>query len=285
VKTGVTAIAHPMHIAEAPNLTDPERRKLAGILVQSVAGRVPTFVHVSAAGTGVSAELARHCAGVGSTGIVLLAPYYWRSEEKDLVRHFVDVAQAHGGKLIAYNNAAATNVVITPGVVRKLLEEIPGFAGIKDASFHMETFTDYCHTVAEAGRDVAVYTGIERLSTSVPAGGSGCFSACGEVAPRLIRALFDACVENRMEDARRLQSTTSRLLARLRTPAFSVGVKYAMEVFGRPVGEVRRPLPSLSEDEKRVFRKDLASLGILESEPHGWDLQEDTAPRRVAAHG
>jgi len=38
---------------------------------------VPTFIHVSHAGTRLAADLARHGTKAGATGVVLMAPYHW----------------------------------------------------------------------------------------------------------------------------------------------------------------------------------------------------------------
>ncbi len=51
IESGVSLIAHPMHIGESLNLNEQERRDLAKVLVEAAGGRVPTFVHVSTGGT------------------------------------------------------------------------------------------------------------------------------------------------------------------------------------------------------------------------------------------
>ncbi len=269
IDNGVDALAHPMHIGESLNLRDEERRELARVLVQAAANRVPTFVNVSFAGTDLSVDLARHSAKVGSTGIVLLAPYYWEPAPKDIIEHFVAAASAHGGQLIAYNNVHATNVSLTIDICRTLLQRIPGFGGLKDASFNMPTFTAYCGLADQAPHPLAVYTGIEHLLPSIAVGGSGCFSACTEVAPRMVRALYQACVASDGATARDLQQKMLRLLNRLMR-TYPSTIKYAMELMDRPVGETRRPIPALTAAEKKATQDDLAALGILESEPHGW---------------
>lgn len=283
IDNGVDALAHPMHIGESPNLRDEERRELAQALVQATANRVPTFVNVSYAGTDLSVDLAQHSAKVGSTGIVLLPPYYWQPAAKDIIEHFVAAASAHGGQLIAYNNVHATNVSLTVNICRTLLERIPGFSGLKDASFHMPTFTAYCGLADEAPHPLAVYTGIEHLLPSIPVGGSGCFSACAEVAPRMVRALYQACVAGDVATARELQQKMLLLLNRLMA-TYPSTIKYAMELMDRPVGETRRPIPALTAEEKKATRDDLAALGILQSEPRGWAAaaQQTAAPRQHA---
>jgi len=106
---------------------------------------------------------------------VLLAPYYWRSEPRAILDHFLSVTEACGGQLIAYNNPKATNVLLTPDILEQLIGRVPGFVAIKDATFHMETFTDICELVARSSKDIAVYTGIEYLLTSIPTGGTAVF--------------------------------------------------------------------------------------------------------------
>jgi 4-hydroxy-tetrahydrodipicolinate synthase len=280
VENGVTALAHPMHIGESLNLTTEERKDLAGTLVSAAQGRVPTFVHVSTGGTDLAIDLAEHSAKVGSTGIVLMAPYHWKPEPDVIIEHFVATTAAHGGQLIAYNNPGATGVALTPAIFQALVEQIPGFVALKDASFHMETFTDYCMLAEEAARPQAIYTGIEHLLTSVPVGGKGAFSACAEVAPGLVRRLYEACATSNIAQARPLQYKTRRLLGRLMR-TYPSTIKYAMELMGRPVGITRRPIRQLTTAEKEATRKDLQELGIFDNEPHGWSRAR--APERMAS--
>lgn len=270
IESGVRVLAHPMHIGESVNLTDGERSELVRALVSAAAGRVPAFVHVSHAGTDLAADLACRSMKAGATGVVLMAPYHWRSGPEAILDHFLSVTGACGGKLIAYNNPSATGVELTPPILEEMLDRIPGFVAIKDATFHMETFTDICALIARSGRDVAAYTGIEYLLTSVPVGGSGCFSACSEIAPRLVQDLYQACVRADMEKARELQYKVRRLL-KLAMHNYPATIKYAMELMGRPVGLTRKPIQPLTEDEKGRVKAELTVMGVIETEPRGWN--------------
>lgn len=269
IKHGVSLIAHPMHIGESPSLTIEERKELAKCLATTVAGRVPTFVHVSLASTDQAAELAEHSVKAGATGIVMLPPYYWKPGPQAMIDHFMAVAGKLNGKLIAYNNSHATGVSITPEIFSELMNKLPNFVGLKDASFQMDYFTEICRLIAEAKKNVAVYTGIEYLLTSMPIGGRGCFSACAEIAPKLTISLYKACATLDIEKARSLQFKIRQLLALLMNNYPATG-KYAMELMGRPVGECRKPIPSLTSDAKRHVKKSLKSLGVLDEEPRRW---------------
>jgi 4-hydroxy-tetrahydrodipicolinate synthase len=271
VESGVRVLAHPMHIGESVNLTDGERRELARVLVSAAGGRVPAFVHVSYAGTDLAVDLARHSVKAGATGIVMMAPYHWRSGPKAILEHFLSVTGACGGKLIAYNNPKATNVELTPQILEEMLDRIPGFVAIKDATFHMETFTDICALIAGKGKSVAAYTGIEHLLTSVPVGGSGCFSACSEVAPWLVQDLYQACVRADIAKARELQYKVRRLL-KVVMHNYPATIKHAMELMGRPVGVTRKPILPPTPEEKAWVKAELTALGVFDSEPRGWSV-------------
>ena len=269
IKNGVSLIAHPMHIGESINMTGDERRKLAECLVKAAAGRVPTFVHVSYAATYQSRALAEHARKAGATGIVIMAPYHWRPERDAIIDHFVTVAGDLDAKLIVYNNVKATGVEITPEIFVDLMQRLPNLAALKDASFLMDYFSEICRLIDKMGKDVAPYTGIEHLLTSVPVGGRGCFSACAEVAPNLVVSLYKACAANDIKAARPLQFKVKELLGVL-MKNYPATIKYAMELMGRPVGLSRKPVLPLTAEAKAHVKESLKRLGVLDTEPRGW---------------
>ena len=275
IENGVRLIAHPMHIGESVNMTDDERKELARVLVQAAAGRVPTFVHVSHAGTDLAIDLASHAAKVGATGIVLMPPYHWRSSDAAILEHYRAVNAAGPCKMIVYHNPKATNITLMPGVLSEIIEKVPGIVAIKDATFHMETFTDICELTASSGKDIAVYTGIEFLLTSIPVGGSGCFSAISEVAPRMVSDLFKACMSADYPAARAQQYKVRRML-KVVMHNYPSTIKHCMALMGRPVGNTRRPILPPTPEEKAWAASELKILGVLDNEPRGWSNKTST---------
>ena len=272
IENGVRLIAHPMHIGESINLTDAERKELAKVLAAVTGRRVPTFVHVSSAGTDLAIDLAEHAIKAGNTGVVMMAPYHWRIGQRAVIEHFTAVADACGGELIVYNNPAAVNVELSLDTLEKLIDRIPRLVAIKDATYDMESFTDICDLVARKGKPVAVLTGVEMLLTSMPVGGRGCFSACSEVAPQLTQALYQACATGAFARAQPLQFRMRRLLKVLKQN-YPASIKYAMELLDRPVGMTRRPILPPSADEKKMIKSELTALGIFDDEPLGWEVR------------
>ncbi len=268
IEQGFPFIAHPMHIGESLNLNESERKELARLLVDAAAGRVPVFVNVTASGPDNSIGLARHAEAAGATGIVVLSPYHWAPEEEAHLDYFLTMGRCVDSMLIAYNNPRL-QVSISHRMLEEMLEKLPNFHALKDASFDMNFFTGACRIASAARMDFSVFTGIEWLLTSIPVGGSGSFSNCGEVAPRMVLSLYDACVSGDHEKARTLQYRMDILLHLLQTN-YPATVKYAMDLMCRPVGETRKPILPLDDDARACTQKTLESLGIFEDEPLGW---------------
>lgn len=268
IENGASLLAHPMHANESINLTMEERKELARVFVQSAGGRLPTFIHVSFGSTDQSLELATHAVKVGATGIILLAPYYWRCERDAIIDHFMTVAGNLEGQLFAYNNVPATGVELSPDIIRELLERLPNFVALKDASFDMRYFTEICRLIADSGKDVSVFTGVEYLLTSMPVGGRGAMGGCLEIAPRLSIGLYNACADMNIEKARPLQYKANQLLNTLLSNV--AAHKYALELMGRPIGLPRKPIQPLTSEAKAHIEETLKRLGILDEEPRGW---------------
>jgi dihydrodipicolinate synthase/N-acetylneuraminate lyase len=268
IRHGVDAVGLPMHVGESLNLSVEERRELARLAVEAASGRVPVLIHTGLPGTDEVIALSRHAQSVGARGVVVITPYYWQPARADLVDHFVRVASALEIPLLGYNSPHQLGVSLAPDILKELIARCPNFVGLKDASFDMEYFIEACRVTSAARPGFAVFTGMEYLLTSMPVGGAGAFSFFA-VAPRLVKALYDACAAGDYERARPLQYKMSQLRNVLKVGSPST-VKAALEIMGRPVGPTRRPLPTLGPERRGQIRAQLEELGILQTEPHGW---------------
>jgi len=269
IRHGIHALGLPMHIGENISMSAEERREVARLAVQAAAGRVPVLVNTSLSGTGEVVKLSRHAQSVGAQGVVVIAPYHWQPPRGALVEHFVTVASALDISVIGYNFPERLGVTLTPDILVELIERCPNFVGLKDASFNMEYFTEACRVTSEARPGFAMFTGVEYMLPSMPVGGAGAFSACGAVAPRLVKAVYDACAAVDYDRARPLQHKLSHLFNIIKVN-YPATIKAAMEIMGRPAGPTRKPILPLDAAAAKRLRADLEKLGTLAEEPHGW---------------
>jgi len=270
VRSGSPAISWPHHKGESLNLTIPERKRFAEAAVKVVAGRVPVTIHVSALAVEDTMELARHAQEIGADGILAITPYFWNPSLEAIHDYFVRLCTSIDLPVISYNSPSyLAGVEITGDLMSRLIERLPNFVGVKEASFNSEKFIELSRVALALRPTFAMLTGVEYLLPSVPLGGVGSYSAAGSICPNLCNRLFDACVAADWPRARELQYTLSRLWLLFRDQ-YPSSLKGGMVIMGRPVGPTRAPLPTATPERQDHIRAQLEELGILQTEPHGW---------------
>jgi dihydrodipicolinate synthase/N-acetylneuraminate lyase len=94
-------------------------------------------------------------------------------------------------------------------------------------------------------------------------------SIFGGIAPRFVQSLYDATINGNLKDALELQFKYSDVyqITRVEYPA---PTKAMWEIMGRPVGSPRLPNRPLLADRKKEIKSALETLGLFDTEPHGW---------------
>jgi 4-hydroxy-tetrahydrodipicolinate synthase len=270
VRTGAPAISWPHHKAESLSLTIAERKLFAEAAVKTVAGRIPVTVHVSALAVEDTMALARHAQAIGADGILAITPYFWNPSLEAIHAYFVRLCTAIDLPVISYNSPSyLAGIEITGELMARLIERLPNFVGVKEASFNSEKFLEISRAALALRPDFSMLTGVEYLLPSIPLGGVGSYSAAGSICPNLCGETFAACMAGDWPRARELQYKLSRLWLLFRDQ-YPSSLKGGMVIMGRPVGPTRPPLPTASKERQAHIRCELEELGILDSEPHGW---------------
>ena len=259
-----------LHLAESLNLTLDERKLLAKTAVEVTAGRVPVIIHVSTPGTDQAVDLARHAEQAGADCVIAIAPYYWKPSQEGLYAHFSAIMSATDLPFIAYSSPTIMDGIgIAPATLIKLMQRFPKFIGLKEASHNWEKYLELGKAAKTVRPDFGLFVGTEWMIPCLTLGGTACMSIFGGIAPRFVQALYDATTSGHLADALALQYKFSDLyqIAKVEYPA---PTKAMWEIMGRPVGSPRLPNRPLSADRKKKIRSALETLGLFDSEPHGW---------------
>jgi 4-hydroxy-tetrahydrodipicolinate synthase len=270
LRHNATSLCINLHLAESLNLTLEERKLLTKAAVEVTAGRVPVIVHVSTPGTDQAVDLARHAEKAGADCVIAIAPYYWKPSQEGLYEHFSAIMSATELPFIAYNSPTIMDGVgITPSTLVALLERFPKFIGLKEASHNWEKYLELGRAAKKVRPDFGLFVGTEWIVPSLTLGGTACMSIFGGIAPQFVQALYDATTGSRLNDALELQYKFSELyqIAKVEYPA---PTKAMWEIMGRPVGSPRLPNRPLLPDRKKEIRCALETLGLFDTEPHGW---------------
>ena len=191
VRTGATAISWPHHKGESLNLTIAERKLFAEAAVCVVNGRIPVTIHVSALAVEDTMALARHAQDIGADGILAITPYFWTPSLEAIHAYFVRLCRSIELPVLSYNSPSyLAGVEITGDLISLLIEQLPNFVGVKEASFNSEKFLEISRAALAMRPDFAMLTGIEYLLPSVPLGGIGSYSAAGSPLLAAVRCLY-----------------------------------------------------------------------------------------------
>jgi dihydrodipicolinate synthase/N-acetylneuraminate lyase len=271
VRHGAPAIAWPHHKAESLNLTIAERKLGAEIAVKTVAKRVPVSIFTGTLSEEDSLDIARHAEKIGADALLIISPYCRRPTQDEIFDSVVRIATAVSLPVLTYNSPwrNGEGVEFTAELTRRLIERLPNYIGMKDASFHSEKFMEISRTALKLRPDFKIIMGVEHLLPSYALGACGSFSSSGAIAPNLCNKFYNSLVANDWDAARDCQFKISRLWG-LFKEQYPSSLKGAMVMMGREVGPTRAPLPTATEERKTFLRKQLEELNILQTEPHGW---------------
>jgi 2-keto-3-deoxy-L-arabinonate dehydratase len=74
IETGAVAVCAPAFGTEFYKLSDPERYRVAKIVVEQTAGRVPVFISTGSGSTHSTIEFSRYAESIGADGLMVVAP-------------------------------------------------------------------------------------------------------------------------------------------------------------------------------------------------------------------
>jgi dihydrodipicolinate synthase/N-acetylneuraminate lyase len=271
VRHGAPAIAWPHHKAESLNLTIAERKLGAEIAVKTVAKRVPVSIFLGTLSEEDSIDIARHAEKIGADAVLAISPYVRRPTQDEIFDSVVRLGTATGLPILTYNSPwrNGEGVEFTAELTRRLIERLPNYVGMKDASFHSEKFVEISRVALSMRPGFSIIQGVEHLLSAYPLGACGSFSSSGAIAPTLCNKFYKSLVDRDWETARECQFKISRLW-KLFKEQYPSSLKGAMIMMGRPVGPTRSPLPTATKERIEFLKTQLEELGILQSEPHGW---------------
>jgi dihydrodipicolinate synthase/N-acetylneuraminate lyase len=226
-----------------------QRMRAAQLYVEAADGRLQVAVHCGAQSTSDTVDLAAHAADVGADAVAVMAPPYFTLDEPALLAHFVAAARACAPTpFYVYEFAARSGYAVPVSVLEQLRAEADNFRGLKVSDAPWERFAPYLLE----GLDV--FVGPESLiPQGLAAGAVGAVSALASAFPELVAAA--------------VRDPAGADLAPVRTALERFPLQAAAKVVvaqrGVAIGpDVRRPLRTLTEDEREELESWLASMPV-----------------------
>ena len=191
--------------------------------------------------------------------LLVVTPYYNKTTQTGLVKHYHMICEAADIPVIAYNVPSRTGMDIGLDACRELAK-MPGIAGIKEASGDI---TKVGRILAACGDDLPVYSGNDDQTVPVMAlGGQGVISVASNVVPGEMKLLTQMCLAGKYAQAAALQRRLLPLMDLMFCQVNPIPVKAAMEMIGLDCGACRMPLDGLTTENSKKLQNCLDQLKV-----------------------
>jgi 4-hydroxy-tetrahydrodipicolinate synthase len=262
IENGTAGIVIVGTTGESPTVSVEEHCRLIQAAIDHAAGRVPVIAGTGGNSTAEALELTRFAKRAGASACLSVVPYYNKPTQEGMYRHFRAIAESVDLPVLLYNVPSRTIADLATETVLRLAE-IPGIAGIKDATSDLPRLVDLRNRLP-AGRKFALYSGND--DTALPfmlLGGHGVISVSANVAPRAVAEMCAAALDNDVVTARAINARLANLNARLFVEANPIPVKWALAEMGLIHNELRLPLTPLSPRFHEAIRAELRATGCI----------------------
>ena len=233
--------------------------KTLDCVLTQAAGRVPVI-----AGSGSnSSEMQKHKSVIysemGAAALLCISPYYVKTNEEGMYRHFMMSADAASAPIILYNVPGRTGCKISPEVVRRLSVH-PNVMGIKEASGDMSYATKVARYLSD---DFVMYSGNDDITVPLlSVGASGVISVWANIMPSEVHNMVMDYLEGREEQARRTQLRYLDLINALFMEVNPIPVKEAMNLMGLRAGSYRMPMYPMAPENRAKLAKIMREAGL-----------------------
>jgi 4-hydroxy-tetrahydrodipicolinate synthase len=258
VSNGTNGIVAVGTTGESPTLSVEEHIGVVRRIVQRAAKRIPVIAGTGANSTTEAIELTRLARDAGADACLSVTPYYNKPTQEGLYRHYRKIAETVPLPMVLYNVPGRTGVDLKPETVQRLAE-VPNVVGLKEAG-SLERNREHFNRV---GGRIALLSGDDDLACEcVLAGYQGVVSVTANIVPRQVRAVIDAALAGRRDEARKLDAKLQPLHKAMFLESNPIPVKWAAARLGLVPDGIRLPLVPLSKQFHAPVLEALQAAGI-----------------------
>jgi 1-pyrroline-4-hydroxy-2-carboxylate deaminase len=239
IDAGCTALVPLGSLGEAATLSFEEKIAILSTLVRAHAGRVPIIAAIGALSTDQAVRLAREAAARGCRGLMVLPPYVYSSDWREMSAHVAAVISATALPCMLYNNPVAYRTDFTPEQIAELAVRYPNLAAVKESSSDVRRFVAIRSLI---GDRLELLVGMDdSLVEGVRVGAVGWIAGLVNAYPRESVRLFELACAGSTEELWALYAWFLPLLRLDTVPKFVQLIKLCQEKLGLGNARVRAP--------------------------------------------
>ena len=245
VENGCTGIVTNGSLGEGGTLTFDEKIALWKTCVSAV--DVPVIAAIASMTTEDAVRQARAARDAGCIGLMVLPPYIYRGDAREMREHIAAVCAATELSCMLYNNPVAYGTDFSPEQVAEMATEIPNLHAVKESSTDVRRITAIR---ALTGDKLRIFVGVDDVIVEgINAGAVGWIAGLVSAFPKESVDLFNFALNGDAKKAREIYEWFLPLLRLDTVPKFVQLIKLVQEKVGWGSARVRPPRLELVGEE------------------------------------
>lgn len=254
ISEGVDAIIVCGTTGESSTMTYDEKKQVVDFAVKKANKRIPIIVGTGSNNTSSVIDFSKYSQEAGADGLLIVTPYYNKTTQQGLVRHYTKISSSVSLPIILYNVPSRTGLNISPETCFEL-SKIPNIVAIKEASGNI---SQVANIAALCGNNLKIYSGNDdQILPILSLGGIGVISVLSNIAPKFVHNIVLNYQKGNIKDATRAQLECIDLINNLFSEVNPIPIKAALNMLGYNVGIPRLPLVPISASLKLQLQKSL----------------------------
>jgi 4-hydroxy-tetrahydrodipicolinate synthase len=237
---GVNYIVVMGTTGESATLTKDEKKAIISYVVEVTDNRVPLVVGIGGNNTQEVINCVRHTNLNGVDGILSVAPYYNKPNQRGLFQHFKAIATSCPIPVIIYNVPGRTCCNISSDTCIELATECENIVAVKEASGDI---AQIMRIIKNKPDSFNVISGDDMMTIPIiAAGGSGVISVLANAFPAATSELVSNALKNNYKTAREIQFRFLEMTELLFIDGNPSGVKAMLNIMNLCQNNLRLPL-------------------------------------------
>ena len=260
IEAGCTGIVALGSLGEAATLSVPEKLDVLRTLARALDGRVPLVAGIAALSTDEACFLAREAQQVGCAGLMVLPPYVYSTDWREMRAHVSAVIEATPLPCMLYNNPIAYRTDFKPEQIAELAQVHGNMVAVKESSADIRRIAAIRHRL---GDRLAILVGVDDVIVEgIAAGATGWIAGLVNAMPVESVRLFDLATRAISPDASTAAQARAEadelyrwflpLLALDTVPKFVQLIKLVQQQVGHGHERVRAPRLVLEGAEREA---------------------------------
>lgn len=260
VENGTDAIIACGTTGESATLSEEEHCQVLSFVAEKVNGRLPVVAGTGSNDTSTAVALSKSAEKSGADALLVVTPYYNKTSQAGLIKHYNCIADAVDLPMIVYNVPSRTGCGIQPKTYAELCKH-PNIVATKEANGNISSVAV---TRSLCGDNLDIYSGNDEQTVPfMSLGALGVISVFANICPQEMHEICRLCLENDFAQASKVNFKYMELMNMLFCDVNPIPVKTAMNLVGFDAGECRLPLVPMSVQGYHDLKDCLAKYDLI----------------------